>query len=115
MDIITSINMITWPAAFAIVGSMVTIVVGLFGYLRSPKQKTSTVPSNQGIYDRVWNLQDSVSALEGHYKALLARMNAQDRSLSDHELRDVSDFRALSDKVEKIMESIVEMLRDDAK
>jgi hypothetical protein len=109
MDIITSINMITWPAAFAIVASMVTIVVGLFGYMRASKQKL------QPLHDRVSNLKDSIASLEGDYKALLARMDAHDRSLSDHELRDVSDFRALSDKVEKIMEIIVEMLRDDAK
>jgi len=109
MDLITSINMITWPAAFAIVGSMVTIVVGLFGYLRSSKQKL------QPLHDRVSNLKDVVAKLEGDYKALLARIDAHDRAMSDHEQRDVSDFRALSDKVEKIMEIIVEMLRDDAK
>ena len=109
MDILTSINMITWPAAFAIVGSMVTIVVGLFAHLRNSKQKL------QPIHDRVSTLKDVVSKLEGDLKAIQARIDAHDRAMSDHELRDVSDFKALSDKVEKIMEIIVEMLRDDAK
>jgi uncharacterized protein YlxW (UPF0749 family) len=109
MEFITSINQITWPAAFAIVGSVVTIVVGLFGYMRSSKAKQPD--ATQAVHSRVSNLRDAVADLEGDYKALEARLDAYDRSLHEHEARDVSDFRALSDKVEKIMEIIVEMLR----
>lgn len=114
MDITEAINMITWPAAFAIVGSMVTIVVGLFGYMRNAKN-TQTPTQTQAVHDRVSNLKDQVAIIEGDLKALAARMDAHNRALTDHEARDLSDFKALSDKVEKIMEIIVEMLRDDAK
>ena len=65
-----------------------------------------------GVHDRVSSLKDVVSDLDGDFKAVLARLDSVERSLTDHEARDAADFKALSDKVDKIMEIIVEMLKD---
>lgn len=111
MEITEAINMLTWPAAFAIVGSMVTIVVGLFGYMRNSKTKP-TEPTTQAVHDRVSTLKDQVAEIDGDLKALVARVEGLQTTVQDHERRDVADFRAVSDKVEKIMEIIVEMLRE---
>lgn len=115
MEIIESINMLTWPAAAAIVGSVVTIVLGWFGYMRSTKTVKVEEPDKaQLLHDRVSNLKDEVASLQGDMKAIKVRIDGIDVKVSDHDARDIEDFKRLSDKVEKIMEIIVEMLRDDA-
>lgn len=113
MGFLETINQITWPAALAIVGSIVTIVVGLLGYLRSTKPTTVKPNQTQAIHDRVSGLKDKIAELDGDVKAIVVRLEGIERSISDHEARDVVDFKALSAKVEKIMEIIVEMLRDE--
>ena len=119
MEIIESINMLTWPAAAAIVGSVVTIVLGWFGYLRATKTPKppvvappKLVDKTQVLHDRVSALKDIVSTLEGDFRVVQTRMNAMDKKVADHELRDLEDFKRLNEKVEKVMEIIVEMLRD---
>lgn len=114
MEILNTINQLSWPAAVAILGSVVTFVIGLFGYLRSEKAlpKPNVKTEEQIIHARLSTLRDQVAALEGDVKALNAQFEGMVKTVHDHELRDTSDFRALSDKVEKIMQIIVEMLRD---
>jgi len=116
MTIIESINLITWPAAAAIVGSVVTIVVGLFGYIRTTQPSSpssSSVPTaQQATHDRISSLKDSVSSIEGDIKVLTLRVDVCDRRAEDHNARDVVDFRTLSEKIDKIMGIIVEILRD---
>ena len=46
-------------------------------------------------------------------RAVLARIDNIEQSLRDHEQRDAADFKAMSDKMDKLMEIIVEMLKDD--
>lgn len=117
MGFFETINQITWPASLAIVGSVVTIVVGLLGYLRSGKMQASTKSTSpvqmQAIHDRVSSLKDKVAELDGDIKAMSARLKGIERAISEHEQRDANDFKALTNKVEKIMEIIVEMLRDE--
>lgn len=103
------VSQITWPIAFTVVASVVSIVVGLFGYLRSTKDKGATV---QAVHDRVSILKDQLAALDIKIQVLRAKFEASQQSMTDHEARDIADFKALSDKVEKIMEIIVEMLRE---
>lgn len=111
MEILNTINQISWPAATAIVGSVGTIVFGLFHYLRSMKSKEPN-PA-QLVHDRVSNLKDVVSGMDGDTKAILVRIEGIERSLHDHEMRDAADFKSMSDKMDKIMEIIVETLKDD--
>jgi len=110
MEIISTINQLSWPATIAIVGSVGTIVFGILTYLRNMKAKEAN--PTQLVHDRVSKLKDDVSALTGDFKAMRARMDGFAQSLSDHENRDAADFKAMSDKMDKIMEIIVEMLRD---
>ena len=109
--IISVINQLSWPAALAIVGSVGTIVFGIFQYLRTMKAKEAN-PA-QLVHNRVSNLKDVVSGMTGDVKAVLARIEGIEQSLRDHEKRDAADFKAMSDKMDKIMEIIVEMLKDD--
>ncbi len=111
MEIVEVINQLNWPGAVAIVGSVVTVVLGWLR-LRTMREKTPEENPAQAVHDRVSSLKDVVSDLDGDFKAVLARLNAVERSLTDHEARDAADFKALSDKVDKIMEIIVEMLKD---
>ena len=63
MEIINVINQLSWPAAFAIVGSVGTITFGLFQYLRNMKAKEAN-PA-QLVHNRVSNLKDVVSGMTG--------------------------------------------------
>ncbi len=110
MEIISTINQLSWPAALAIVGSVGTIVFGIFHYLRNMKAKEAN--PTQLVHDRVSSLKDEVSEITGDVKAIIARMDGFAHSLSDHEKRDADDFKAMSNKMDKIMEIIVEMLKD---
>lgn len=111
MEIISTINQLSWPAALAIVGSVGTIVFGVLQYLRNMKAKEAN--PTQLVHDRVSSLKDEVSEITGDVKAIIARMDGFSQSLTDHEQRDAADFKAMSDKMDKIMEIIVEMLKDD--
>ena len=111
MEIISVINQLSWPAALAIVGSVGTIVFGIFQYLRTMKAKEAN-PA-QLVHNRVSNLKDVVSGMTGDVKAVLARIEGIEQSLRDHEKRDAADVKAMSDKMDKIMEIIVEVLKDD--
>ena len=67
----------------------------------------------QLVHNRVSNLKDVVSGMTGDVRAVLARIDNIEQSLRDHEQRDAADFKAMSDKMDKLMEIIVEMLKDD--
>jgi len=110
MEIISIINQLSWPAALAIVGSVGTIVFGTLQYFRTMKSKEAD-PA-QLVHNRVSSLKDEVSEITGDVKAIIARMDGFAQSLTDHENRDAADFKAMSNKMDKIMEIIVEMLRD---
>jgi hypothetical protein len=127
MEKINFITGLTWPAAFTIVGTVVTIVVGLFGYIKScmhqpvvlqPDQAVPSLgqaepPSVQDIHVRISALKDTVAEIDSDLKVIEIRLSGVKTSLTDHESRDVADFKALSEKVEKIMGIIVEMLKDE--
>lgn len=124
MEIISTINEITWPAAAAIIGSVVTAVVGLFGYLRStkPREPSENVPSLKeptidltaellNIHKRISHVKDAILSIEGDIKVINTRQDGMTTIIYEHEKRDTSDFRSLNDKIDKIMQLIVELLR----
>lgn len=115
---------LTWPEAVAIVGSVIAIMTGIVAlvtnYIRTPKsgpntkQEPSPVSAEQEhVHEQLADLRDRVSNMEGDWKVLRTQLENVIRQLNDHEHRDMEDFKGLSRKIDKLMEIIVEVLKDD--
>lgn len=88
-----------WPAAVAIVGSVVTIIIGICTYLinASKSQPPASVPEQphiqtSGVEIKIDNLQ---------------------KQIDDHEKRDIRDFEIINGKFDKLQELLVKILSDD--
>jgi hypothetical protein len=133
---VETLTNITWPGAFAVVGSVIAIVTGLLALALNYMKARSTLngnaalksqlPSMEGsqIHSRISELRDRVgtvdselkskiSAIEGEQKVLVVKIENVTQRLEDHDSRDVDDFRVINKKVDKLMEIIVEMLKGD--
>jgi hypothetical protein len=112
---------LTWPGAFAIVGSVLTVVLGFLGlfatyHKASSNGKTKSQlpsPENLQIHQRISTLRDRVGTVEAQLLVLNTRIENLVRQCSDHDARDVDDFKTINGKVDKLMEIIVEMLKGD--
>lgn len=117
----------SWPAAFAILGSVVTMVVGLFGYLVSarkdstpPPQSTATKLPPPGVYekegrrlhDRISSTKDTVAKLETDVRVLEQKVEALSDRIDTHDERDIKDFQQITAKIERLSD-IVFALRSD--
>ena len=117
------LNSLSWPATFAIVASVVSIITGLLGYLISARRKAAisvsvTDPLKEGydhekLHTRINDAVERVAAIEGDIKELRAFVRVCQKQLSDHEQRDIDDFKILDAKIDRLMDIIVRMLQDD--
>lgn len=112
---------VTWPTAFAVVGSIVTIVIGLFGYLRG-KDSGKTAPTSpvETLRGEINELRTAITSgreenliTKSEFAVLRSHVDTLQRQLADHERRDIDDFRAVNAKIDKIMDIIVQILQDD--
>ena len=118
------LNSLEWPAVFAIVGSVVTIVTGLFGYLLSarrqeaakaatPSTHTLTTEEYEKIHSRINDLVDRVAANERDLKETRASIRSLQNQISTHEQRDIDDFKLLEAKLDRLMDIVVRILQED--
>ncbi len=109
------LNSLTWPAVFAILGSIVTIVVGLFGYLRSAKTQTQaqTPDDLEKLHSRINDAIERVAVNEGDLKEVRASLRAALKQIVDHEQRDIDDFKMIDAKLDRLMDIIVRILQDE--
>lgn len=114
---------LSWPDAFAIVGSIVTVVAavlaGYMSYLKDKKEAAeapkSQLPSQETVHlhDRISSLKDRVAELDSDNRVLKTQIENLAALVKTHSERDIDDFKDLNTKVDKLMEIIVEMLKDD--
>lgn len=109
------LNSLTWPAVFAIVSSLVTIVTGLFGYLISAKKKAAVQPNNdyEKLHARINFAIERIAVNEGDLKEARASIKSAMNQISIHEHRDIEDFKLIDTKIERLMDIVVRMLQDD--
>ena len=107
-------NSLTWPAVFAIVGSLVTIVTGLFGYLLSSrKQHKPDILSYEKLHSRINTLMERIVTDEGDLKEIRGSLRTLQKQIGDHEHRDIEDFRLVEAKLDRLMDIVVRILQDD--
>jgi len=115
---------LTWPDAFAVVASVITVVGGLLAFYSSYSKnhtnsngdttKSQLPPlENIQLHERISGLKDRVATLDGEQKVLATQIENLTKQINDHDVRDVEDFKTINAKVDKLMEIIVEMLKDD--
>ncbi len=111
------LNSLTWPAVFVTLGSIVTIVVGLFGYLRSAKTQTQistqTPADLEKLHSRINIAVERVAVNEGDLKEVRASLRAALKQIADHEQRDIDDFKMIDTKLDRLMDIIVRILQDE--
>lgn len=113
------LNSLTWPAVFAILGSIVTIVLGLFGYLRSVKTQAQTQAQTQTpddfekLHSRINDAVERVAVNEGDLKEVRASLRAALKQIADHEQRDIEDFKMTDTKLDRLMDIVVRILQDE--
>lgn len=116
------LNSLEWPGVFAVVGSVVTIVTGLFGYLlaarrlskhEAPSTKILTPEEYEKLHTRINDLADRIGESEGDIKEIYASLRLTQKLLADHEQRDITDFKLIDAKIERLMDIVVRILQDD--
>ncbi|KKL85696.1 hypothetical protein LCGC14_1952140 [marine sediment metagenome] len=112
-------NSLTWPAVFAIVASLVTIITGLFGYLLSAKRKAAAVLEAKPLIDheklhaRINVVTERIAEVEGDLKEFRASLRNLQRQVADHEQRDIDDFKLIDAKLDRLMDIVIRILQDD--
>jgi len=117
---------LSWPAAVAILGSVVSLTIGFLTLQgkfletsKKPEEKKSDAPvvvenkAHDQFTNNISALKDRVFTLEGELKVHATELKNSIEQLAAHEKRDIEDFKKLDDKVDKLLEIIVEMLKDD--
>jgi predicted nucleic acid-binding Zn-ribbon protein len=113
------LNSLEWPAAFAVVASIVTITVGLFGYLRNSKKPTETqskiltTEEYEKLHTRINDAIERIAENEGDLKEVRASIRSLQHQCTDHEQRDITDFKLIDAKIERLMDIVVRILQDD--
>lgn len=111
---------LTWPQAFAVVASVVTIVSGLLAYLLKPNKIRPDNDSCESIenqlnliHQRLSDIKDRVATEEGDVKVVQAEIESLARMIRNHEVRDEQDFIVINQKLEKLMDIVLKLLSDD--
>ena len=118
---------VTIPEAIAIVGSVVTIVLGLFGYMiktrtneqaKQEQRDRDVAPSYmegqvQAAHDRISEVKDRIVAVEGDVKLTVSKLEAVRTAMREHQVRDGQDHEMFEKKLDKLMDILIKILTDD--
>ena len=116
------LNQLSWPAATAIVASVVTIVTGLFGYIVRQKPTVPPSPKSpvdacveqvQVVHARVSEIRDRLSGIEGDSKVMIQRIESLQKQVDDHTVRNAKQVETDEHKIDKVMDILIKILSDD--
>ena len=108
-------NQLSWPAAFAIVGSLVTIVTGLFGYVLRQAGDASKQRADQLqlLHARISEVKERLNKDEGDNNLLHVKFDNIQKQLDDHEERDERNFGQINTKMDKMHDILMKILTDE--
>ena len=109
------LNSLSWPALFTILGSLATGLIALFGYWRSANKEFTQAQKveYEKTQSRISSATDRISDIEGDLKVTNASLRNLQKQLSDHEQRDIDDFKIVDVKIDRLMDIVVKILQDD--
>ena len=113
------LNSLTWPGVVALLGSVITsvitIVIGLLGYMRSSKADPQAIQHSdyEKLHSRINHSVERVAVAEGDIKEIRSLIRSLQKQIADHEQRDIEDFKLVDAKIDRLMDIVVRILQDD--
>ena len=98
---------ITWPVAISIIGGIAVACVTFVGFLKQVFKKDTSWK------DPIDNLNKTVVMLETEVKSLSSKVKDVQNSVADQEGRYVRDLDRIHERLEKVTDLMIDMLRDD--
>jgi len=98
---------ITWPVAFTIVGGMSVAAIAVAGFIaQSFKRETPWK-------DPISKLTTTVVKLETQVTQISDKMDDTQRIIQEQENRNERDFDRIYERLEKVTDLMIDMIRDD--
>ncbi len=116
------LNSLTAEAVIAILGSLVTITVGALALTKairgSKPADTNPVPSTTNeeidqIHARISAAKDVATENKGELRVVANQLEALSKRMEEHERRDIADFKVMQQKIDKVMDIVIQILQDD--
>jgi hypothetical protein len=114
---------LTWEATFAIVGSIVVIVTGIFGYLikvHKAPNKDAPVKGIDAAVEKALKEQkefsevrEQIIRIESDIKILMQHGRNSNRRLDQHVEQDDKHFQQINTKVDKLTDILLAVMRDE--
>ena len=100
---------ITWPVAFTIIAGVVVAAVTIAGYVsQSFKRETPWK-------DPVSKLNTTVVKLESQLSEISTRIDTTQQLVKDQDLRNEKDFDRILERLEKVTDLMVDLIREGTK
>lgn len=125
------LNSLTPEAVIAILGSLVTITLGVLALAKqlknnkSPESSTPPEPTPDSdlaklrkqevdqIHSRISSAKDIAMENKGELRVLASHLEALSHRMEEHERRDIEDFKVVQQKIDKVMDIVIQILQDD--
>ena len=98
---------ITWPVAVTIISGIAIAFVVVAGYIHQNFKKETPWK------DPIDKLNTLVIKLESTLASLNSKIDDTNHALSDHEVRNDKDFDRVHERLEKVTDLMIDMLRVD--
>ena len=99
---------ITWPVAFTIVGGIAVAAITIAGYLNQSFRR------DMPWKDPIAKMNATVIKLESQLSQALSKVDDVQRDLQDHESRNERDFDRILERLEKVTDLMIDMIRDES-
>lgn len=123
------LNSLTMEAVIVLLGSIVTITLGIFGYLlkvrplsngttEAEQKALTTLVRNHAeqidkLHARVTDAKETALENKVEVRAIINLIKAVEKQLAGHEHRDLEDFKVMQQKIDKVMDIVIQILQDD--
>lgn len=106
----------SWPAAFAIVASVVAIVTGLVNFLRRTDRSIEDIKQQSDISAldlKYTSVKEHLTVAKNEIVRLRDDLKYVQRHLKSHEDHAIRDFDRINKKIDKITDLIIELLNHE--
>lgn len=108
----------SWPAAFAIVASVVAIVTGVVNFLRRSNQSIEDVKQQSDISNlelKYTTIKERLATARTEINHLRQDLKFVQKHLKSHEDHAIKDFDRINQKIDKITDLIIELTTHEDK
>lgn len=123
------LNSLTWEAVFTIFGSLIAFIVGITAIAKtlnnkpaSPPPVTTTPDSALAslrkeeldqLHSRISAAKDVAMENKGEVRVLTNLVKTMEKQIQEHDRRDIEDFKVMQQKIDKVMDIVIQILQDE--